>query len=180
MRRGAGTPRDGSVAPRVSVPRHILVLTDRDWTHPEAGGTGTVLYGQVSRWIAWGHRVTVVAGDYPGAARVEQLDERLVVHRMGTRMTVFPRAAYAVWRGLGRDADVVLEVINGVAFCTPLWWFLRAPRVALVHHVHQEHYIAEMGRRGRAAAFVGEAAPLRWLYHGTEVLTISETAREEL
>ena len=67
MRRGAGTPRDGSVAHRVSVPRHILVLTDRDWTHPQGGGTGTDLYGQVSRWLAWGHRVTVIAGDYPGA-----------------------------------------------------------------------------------------------------------------
>ena len=53
-------------------PRHILLLTDRDWTHPQGGGTGTNLYGQVSRWIAWGHRVTVVAGSYPGAAPVER------------------------------------------------------------------------------------------------------------
>jgi glycosyltransferase involved in cell wall biosynthesis/O-antigen/teichoic acid export membrane protein len=95
-------------------------------------------------------------------------------------MTVFPRAALAAMRGVGRDADVVLEVINGVAFCTPLWWFLRKPRVALVHHVHQAHYVAEMGRRGRIAAFVGEQAPLRWLYRGTPVLTISEAAREDL
>ena len=43
---------------------HILVLTDRDWTHPQGGGTGTNLYGQVARWVAWGHRVTVVAGTY--------------------------------------------------------------------------------------------------------------------
>jgi glycosyltransferase involved in cell wall biosynthesis/O-antigen/teichoic acid export membrane protein len=95
-------------------------------------------------------------------------------------MTVFPRAALAVLRGVGRDADVVLEVVNGVAFCTPLWWFLRAPRVALVHHVHQAHYVAEMGRRGALAAFVAEQAPLRWLYRGTDVLTISESAREDL
>src|SRR4051794_37437024 len=39
-------------------PVHILVLTDRDWTHPQGGGTGTNLYGQVSRWLAWGHRVS--------------------------------------------------------------------------------------------------------------------------
>jgi glycosyltransferase involved in cell wall biosynthesis/O-antigen/teichoic acid export membrane protein len=95
-------------------------------------------------------------------------------------MTVFPKAALAVRRGIGRDADVVLEVINGVAFYTPLWWFLRTPRVALVHHVHQSHYVAEMGRRGALAAFVAERAPLRWLYRGTDVLTISEAAREDL
>src|SRR4051812_9796477 len=161
-------------------PLHILVLTDRDWTHPQGGGTGTNLFGQVSRWIAWGHRVTVVAGSYPGAAKVEQLADGLVVHRMGTRMTVFPRAAWAAFRGLGRDADVVLEVVNGIAFFTPLWWFLRKPRVALVHHVHQEHYVAEMGRRGRIAAFFAERVPLRWLYQGTQVLTISEAARGDL
>src|SRR3954468_8743077 len=161
-------------------PLHILVLTDRDWTHPQGGGTGTNLFGQISRWLAWGHRVTVIAGDYEGAERVEQLAPNLVLHRMGTRMTVFPRAAWAVMRGVGRDADVVLEVINGVAFYTPLWWFLRRPRVALVHHVHQAHYVAEMGRRGRLAAWVAEQAPLRWLYRGTDVLTISEAAREDL
>src|SRR3954471_13627937 len=161
-------------------PLHILVLTDRDWTHPQGGGTGTNLFGQVSRWIAWGHRVTVIAGAYPGAPETERLGENLVVHRTGTRMTVFPKAALAVRRGVGRDADVVLEVINGVAFYTPLWWFLRTPRVALVHHVHKAHYVAEMGRRGALAAWVAEQAPLRWLYRGTEVLTISEAAREDL
>ena len=50
--------------------RHVLLLTDRDWTHPQGGGTGTNLYGQVTRWMAWGHRVTVIAGDYPGAAAI--------------------------------------------------------------------------------------------------------------
>ena len=136
--------------------RHILILTDRDWTHPQGGGTGTNLYGQVARWLAWGHRVTVIAGDYPGAAPVERLGDGLTIHRMGTRLTVFPRAAWAVFRGLGRDADVVLEVINGIAFFTPLW--LRAPRVALVHHVHQDHYVHELGRRGRIAAFLLETS----------------------
>ena len=161
-------------------PLHILVLTDRDWTHPQGGGTGTNLYGQVSRWIAWGHRVTVIAGDYDGAQRVEQLSDRLTVHRMGTRLTVFPRAAWATFRGLGQDADVVLEVVNGIAFFTPFWRWLKAPRVTLVHHVHQRHYVYEFGRRGKLAALLLERVPLQLLYHGTPVLTISMAAREDL
>src|SRR6476619_7555234 len=96
-------------------PMHILLLTDRDWTHPQGGGTGTNLYGQVARWLAWGHRVTVIAGAYEGAA-------------------------------------AVVEVVNGIAFLAPLWRWLRAPTVALVHHVHQDHYVAEMGWKGRIAA----------------------------
>ena len=181
MRRGAGTPRDGSVATRVSAPRHILVLTDRDWTHPEAGGTGTVLYGQVSRWVAWGHRVTVIAGDYPGAERVSHLHERLTVHRMGTRLTVFPRAAWATLRGLGRDADVVLEVCNGIAFFTSLWRWMRKPRVLLVFHVHQEHYVTELGpARARGRVPARAACRCSVLYPGVPVLTISQSSREDL
>jgi glycosyltransferase involved in cell wall biosynthesis len=164
----------------VSPVRHILVLVDRDWTHPQAGGTGTVLFGQVSRWIAAGHRVTVIAGDYPGAERVSRPHERLAIHRMGTRLTVFPRAARATFRGLGRDADVVLEVVNGIAFFTSLWRWLRKPRVLLVFHVHPEHYVAELGLVGRVAAFLLEHVPLRFLYPGVPVVTISESSREAL
>jgi glycosyltransferase involved in cell wall biosynthesis/O-antigen/teichoic acid export membrane protein len=161
-------------------PRHILLLTDRDWTHPQGGGTGTNLYGQVSRWVAWGHRVTVIAGSYPGAEAISHPHERLTVHRMGGRLTVFGRAAFASWRGIGRDADVVLEVVNGIAFFTPLWWWLDAPRVTLVHHVHQDHYVAEMGRRGRLAALVAERLPLATLYRHHPFLTISNAARRDM
>src|SRR2546430_862464 len=140
---------------------HILVLTDRDWTHPQGGGTGTNLFGQIARWVAWGHRMTVIAGDYEGATKVEELGPLLTIHRMGGRKSVFPRAAWAVRRrGIGADADVVLEVINGIAFFTPIW--LRKPRVALVHHVHRRMYVQELparrglGDRTRLLGFVDE------------------------
>jgi glycosyltransferase involved in cell wall biosynthesis/O-antigen/teichoic acid export membrane protein len=168
------------ITPVADNPRHILILTDRDWTHPEAGGTGTVLYGIVSRWVAWGHRVTVIAGDYPGAEKVSHLGEHLTVHRMGTRLTVFPRAAWATLRGVGRDADVVLEVCNGIAFFTSFWRWLRQPRVLTVFHVHQEHYVTELGARGRVAALLLEHVPLRFLYPGVPVLTISQSSRDDL
>ncbi len=157
---------------------HILLLTDRDWTHPQGGGTGANLYGQVAYWLEWGHRVTVVAGSYDGAAPVERPAPGLELHRMGNRLTVFPRAAWAVRRGLAPDADVALEVINGIAFCTPLW--LRRPRVALVHHVHQDHYVTELGAPGRVAGLLAEALPLKLLYRGTPFLTISDAARRDL
>ncbi|MDX6670315.1 MAG: hypothetical protein QOI91_678 [Solirubrobacteraceae bacterium] len=160
-------------------PLHVLVLVDRDWTHPQAGGTGTNLFGQVSRWVAWGHRVTVVAGSYPGARAHERLDERLEIHRVGTRVTVFPRAARLIRRRkLAHDADVTLEVVNGIPFFTPLW--LRTPRVALVHHVHRRMYTAEMGRRGALAALLLETLPLRFLYRATPFTTVSESARRDL
>ena len=63
-----------------------------------------------------------------------------------------------------------LEVVNGIAFFTPLWWFLRAPRVALVHHVHQDHYVA--GARAAAGASrrsCSRRLPLRFLYRAHAV-----------
>jgi O-antigen/teichoic acid export membrane protein len=73
---------------------------------------------------------------------------------------------------------VVLEVINGIAFFTPIW--LRKPRVALVHHVHRRMYVEELGRRGAVAAWLLETIPLRLLYRGTPFLTISDAARRDL
>jgi glycosyltransferase involved in cell wall biosynthesis len=103
----------------------------------------------------------------------------LVVHRMGGRGSVFPRAAWAVLRGLGADADVVFEVINGITFLTPLW--LRKPRVALVNHPHRALYIGEFGTRlGRLLCAALEELPLRLLYRRVPFLTISDSARQEL
>src|SRR5262249_33503780 len=93
---------------------HILLLTDRRWTPPPGGGTGANLFGQVAYWLEWGHQVTVVAGTYEGAKPVERPAPGLELHHMGTRRTVFPRAAWSVSRGLARDADVALEVVNGI------------------------------------------------------------------
>ena len=97
---------------------------------------------------------------------------------MGSRVTVFPRAAWAVRRGLAADADVVLEVVNGITFLTPLW--CRKPRVTLVHHIHRDHYVTELGRKGAVAALAAETLPLKLLYGGAPFLTISESAKRDI
>src|SRR6185503_5706449 len=102
----------------------------------------------------------------------------LTIHRVGGRSTVFPRAIWKQWRGLVPDADVVLEVINGITFLTPLW--LKTPRVALIQHIHRRHYVEEMGRKGKLAAFLLETAPLSLLYRGTRFLTISNATADEI
>jgi glycosyltransferase involved in cell wall biosynthesis len=157
---------------------HILILSDRDWTHPQGGGTGTNLFGQVARWIAWGHRVSVIACSYPGAPAREQVGERLTLYRVGGRSTVFPRVILRQMRRFVDDADVVLEVINGVTFLTPLW--CRTPRLALVHHIHREHYARELGTFGKVAAVALETLPLRLLYRRSRFVTISQATARDL
>ncbi|MEA2443323.1 MAG: hypothetical protein QOJ12_615, partial [Thermoleophilales bacterium] len=170
----AGAPANGNGAGRRL---HVLVLTDRDWTHPQGGGTGTNLFGQVSRWLAWGHRVTLIACGYPGGAAREQIGD-LTIHRVGGRSTVFPHAIARQSRGLVPDADVVLEVVNGITFLTPLW--LRTPRLTLVHHIHRDHYVREMGAAGRLAALLLETLPLKLLYRRAPFLTISHASAADI
>ena len=156
---------------------HILVLTDRDWTHPQGGGTGTHLHENVRRWTKWGHRVTMVAGGYPGSVAREQ-HGNLEIRRSGSRATVFPRTILRGQRALPADIDVTIEIVNGITFLTPLW--LRTPRVALVHHVHKEHYVREMGQVGRVAAAALETLPLKALYRDTRFVTVSDSTATEV
>jgi glycosyltransferase involved in cell wall biosynthesis len=158
-------------------PTHILVLADRDWTHPQGGGSGRNLEEQVSRWLEWGNRLTVISAGYPGAEPVHRSGE-LTLHHVGGRSTVFPAAIWQQRRGLVTDADVVLEIINGVTFLSPLW--LRLPHVALVHHVHCENYRRENGLLGRPLHLVFETAPLRMLYRKTPFLAVSHATAREL
>jgi glycosyltransferase involved in cell wall biosynthesis/O-antigen/teichoic acid export membrane protein len=160
-------------------PLQILVLTDRDWTHPQAGGTGANLTGYLGHWLARGHRVTVLASAYRGAVRREE-HGHLTVIRRGRLRTAVPSVVWSHLRGRIPDADVTLEVVNGVMFFTPLW--LRTPRVTLVHHPSSPaQYELELGsRKGRAAAFLLERAPLRHLYRHSRFLTLSEAGAAEL
>lgn len=156
---------------------HILILTDRDWGHPEAGGTGVHLTGQVDHWLQWGHSVTVIAGGYSPAPGREQHGE-LTVYRFGSRVSVFP---ITLLRGLVDripKADVTLEIINGICWMTPLW--LKGPRVTLIHHVHKDMYVEEMGRNGRLAGYLLETAPLRTIYRNSGFLVVSKATRDEV
>src|SRR5579864_5303775 len=146
--------------------------------HPEAGGSGHNLHRQVEHFLQAGHRVSVVAAGCPGAPARELLDGAQI-YRLGGRSTVFPTAIRAVARGLVADADVVLEVINGITFLTPLW--LRRPHVALVHHVHAgRHYIEEMGWLGYPAGALLETLPLRGLYRRSRFIAVSGATQNGL
>ena len=156
---------------------HILILTDRDWNHPQTGGTGVHLTGQIDHWLAWGHSVTVIAGGYDNSLPFERIGN-LTVYRVGTRVSVFPQT---IIKGLLQrvpKADVTLEIINGICWMTPLWH--RGPRVSLIHHVHKAMYVDEMGTKGRFAGLALETAPLRTIYQRSQFLVVSEATREEV
>ena len=52
--------------------------------------------------------------------------------------------------------------------------------MTLVHHVHRDHYVEEMGGWGKLAAFLLETAPLRFLYRRSRFLTISRASARDI
>lgn len=140
----------------------VLVLTARDWHHPQAGGSGLNLGEQVRWWSRWGIETQVVSGAYPGCESTLN-DRGAQIRRIASDKTVpFAVGAAGV---LGRvpSSDVILEVVSGAFFLSPVW-ARRRPRAIWLHHVHQEQYVREFGVAGKPAAFLGEKVPVRFLY----------------
>jgi glycosyltransferase involved in cell wall biosynthesis len=154
----------------------ILYLSWRDWQNPEAGGAEIFLDRTSHFLVERGHRVTVLASGFPGAAPVT-MDGGVRVLRLGRRYSVFARAAAHLLRR-GHRYDVIVDVQNGVPFWSPL--LTRTPVVNLVHHVHREQW---------ASVFPWALARLGWwlesrvaprVYRRSRYLTVSEATREEL
>jgi glycosyltransferase involved in cell wall biosynthesis len=113
---------------------------------------------------------------HPGAPLESDLDGVRVL-RTGGRLTVYVRGLF--WLATrGRSHDVVVDVINGLPFGTPL--VRRRGLVALVHHVHQRQWqIIYPGLWGRIGWFVERRVTPR-LYRRFPHLTVSYASLEDL
>lgn len=154
----------------------VVFLTWRDSTHPDGGGSEVFVEEVGRQLVRRGHSVTMLCARHPGAPRVSDLDGVHVL-RLGGRLTVYVRGL--LWVATrGRHADVVVDVINGLPFGTPL--VRRRGLVALVHHVHQRQWqIIYPGIRGRIGWFVERrVTPL--LYRRVSHLTVSHASLEDL
>lgn len=154
----------------------IAFLSWRDTTHPDGGGSEVFVESVGRELVLAGHDVTLLCARHPGSARREDLDG-VRLRRLGGRLTVY------LW-GLAwlvrhrRDVDVVVDVVNGLPFGTPL--VRRRGVVALVHHVHAEQWrIIYPGLAGRIGWFV-ESRVVPLLYRGRPVLTVSDASARDL
>ena len=150
--------------------RHLAFVAWRDLANPRAGGSEVLVDVLAEGMVARGDRVTLLAG---GPA--EAHGYRVV--RNGGTYTQFLRAPAAYWRRL-RDADLVIEVCNGMPFLAPLW--CDRPTICLVNHMHTELWglrfpapVAAMGR-----AFENRLMP--WAHRNNLFLTVSNSTADSL
>jgi len=147
----------------------VLFLAWRDLAHPNAGGSEVVVDRLARELQARGHEVALICGG-PVEPRAYN-----VVDAGGT-FSQYLRSPWLARRF--KDHDVVVDVVNGVGFSTPLWW--QGPRVCLFHHVHAGQWKAHFPGPVASAGWYFERNLLPRLYRSTEFLTISRSTESEL
>lgn len=159
-----------------SVALRILMLNWRDMDHPEAGGAEKYLVTVAEGLAARGHEVIFRTAAYPGAVQ-EEVVRGVRYIRKGGRLGIYPRALAA--NLLRRyDADVVVDVQNGMPYLSPL--ARHRPVVNLVHHVHKEQWPVVFGPRLSRAGWWLESRLAPIVYRNTEYVAVSDSTRDEL
>ncbi|MEM6797219.1 MAG: glycosyltransferase family 4 protein [Acidobacteriota bacterium] len=154
-----------------------MILNWRDPKHPQAGGAEGYLFEIARRWVLAGHDVRWLCGRPPGFAATERL-EGLELRRHGRGHGVFVAAAFHYLRHLRGSVDVVIDSENGIPFFSPL--YSRVPKVALVHHVHQEVFGHELPAPAAALGRVLEGRLMPWAYRRDWFVAVSPSTRDDL
>jgi glycosyltransferase involved in cell wall biosynthesis len=155
----------------------VTILAWRDPWHPDGGGSEVYVEEVARRLVDQGHAVTIRSAADPGRPVRESIDG--VAHvRRGGRLTVYLHGFAHLLSPAGRRADVVVDVINGVPFWSPL--LRRRGVVALVHHVHREQWaIIYPNWKGRVGWFI-ESRLVPLLYRRVSFVTVSRHSSDDL
>jgi glycosyltransferase involved in cell wall biosynthesis len=154
--------------------RRIVILTWRDTSHPEGGGSERYVERLASGLAAAGDHVTVVCADH-GCAPRDEVRDGVVFRRRGGRWTVYARGlAYLATH----RADLVVDVQNGVPFFSPV--VADCPVVVLVHHVHREQWPVVLNPRAARFGWWVESRLAPWIYRWCRYVAVSEVTRREL
>jgi glycosyltransferase involved in cell wall biosynthesis len=153
----------------------ILVFNWRDLRHPDAGGAEVNIHQQVKRWASLGHEVTMFTARPKGQSARDNMDG-MEIYRCGGRFGVYIWAVPMYLFKLRRRADVILDIENGIPFFTPL--YSRRPKVLLMHHLHQDQFLVEMGPVvGRIGRFM-ERVLVPLLYKRSAITAVSESTAQ--
>jgi glycosyltransferase involved in cell wall biosynthesis len=162
--------RDRAEAGQHQSGRHVLFIAWRDLDNPRAGGSEVLVDRLAEGMVARGDRVTLLCAG-PAAARGYRVIEN------GGTYSQFLRAPLTYWRRL-RDADLVVEVCNGMPFLSPLW--CKRPLICLVNHMHTELWRLRFPAPVAAAGRLAESRLMPWAHRDNLFLTVSDSTADAL
>ena len=151
----------------------ILFVAWRDLAHPKAGGSEVAVDK---------------LRDRPAGTRSRREPALLRARRPTARTrwsrTAAPTASTSLapvqYARRFRDVDLVVDVVNGLPFFSPLWRRRAAPRCRS-HHVHSDQWGQYFPTPVAAAARLRSSdAAFRLVYRGTRFVTISPSTAPEL
>ena len=148
----------------------VLFVAWRDLAHPKAGGSEVVIDILARGLQDRGHDVTLMCGGPIG-------DRPYRVVANGGTYSQYLMAPFRYARHF-RDADVVVDVVNGMPYFSPLW--RRRARLATVTHVHTDQWAQYFPRPVAAAARFVERRGLGLVYRRTRFVTISPSSAADL
>jgi len=157
--------------------RRIHILAWRDLADVEAGGSEVHAATIAALWARAGIEVTMRTS-YAQGARPEAVRDGYRVIRRAGRYLVFPRAVGSELLGRHGERDGLVEIWNGVPFFSPLW--ARGPKVAWLHHVHEDMWPMVLPPRLARAGQILERRVAPPFYRSTKVVTLSESSRRTI
>ena len=161
----------------MSEPLRVLILNERDPLHPKAGGAEIHVHEIFRRLAARGFPVTQLCSQGKGTAASEALDG-VEMKRLGRLREYYARVALETRRATrAGEFDVVVECLNKVPFYAPV--YSAVPVLAICHHLFGEVAFQQVPWPIAAGVWTLER-PIPWLYRGCEVVSISESSRDEL
>lgn len=157
--------------------RPLLILNERDLGHPWAGGAELHITEMAKCFVRRGYEPTLLCTWYHGAREEETTDYGLRIVRFGNRVTYYLRLPRAVRHEARRPGTVILEHLNKIPFCTPL--YAPAPVVLVTHHLFGWTAFRQVALP-IAAAVVALERLIPWVYRGRPFIAVSPSTRDDL
>lgn len=154
----------------------LLLLNWRDPWHPRAGGAEVVTLRVLERLHASGWEIEWFSGAYEGAPGTEVRDGITYV-RAGNAATVHAKAWWRYRNGMSGPFDVVIDQINTLPFCAPLYF--KSPVVSFIHQLAREVWFYESPMPVSLFGYLAEPLYLK-IYRDVPIITVSESSLASL
>ncbi len=155
----------------------ILIFNWRDTRHVWAGGAEVYIQEVAKRWVQQGHKVTLFCGWDGQSNRNGSVDGVEVIRRGGFYTVYLFAFLYYLLKFRGKY-DIVVDCENGIPFFTPL--YVGLPTLLLIHHVHGEVFRQHLPFPLKHLAVTLESRLMPSLYKNHQVITVSESSREDI